>query len=63
MTQKKNKLKYTINKLLIGELYGSQSGKYGAQDNQVHKAVTGHDVTHRYKEKHNDQKSQISYFA
>ena len=34
-------------------------GKYEVQDNLVHTAITGHDVTHRYKEEHNDQKGQI----
>jgi hypothetical protein len=36
-------------------------GKYSAQDNLVHTAITGHDVTHRYKEEHSDQKGQMSY--
>jgi len=36
------------------------NGKFGAQDNIRHTAITGHDVTHRYKE-HSDQKGQMSY--
>jgi len=36
----------------------SHGGNYGARENRRHKAITGHDVTHRYKEKHNVQKEQ-----
>jgi hypothetical protein len=49
--------KHTSNK--IGLL--PHRGKYGAQDNLVHTSITGHDVTRRYKEEHNDQKGQMSY--
>jgi hypothetical protein len=48
--------KHTSNKIGLRP----HSAKYSVQYNLVYTAITGHNVTHRYKE-HNDQKGQISY--
>jgi hypothetical protein len=49
--------KHTSNKIGLRP----HRGKYGSKDIFVHTAITAHDVTHKYKEDHKDQKGQMSY--
>ena len=60
VTQNKNKLNYTVNILVIGEVYGCIVENMALKTTLCTRPLLVM-MTHRYKEEHSEQKGQMSY--